>query len=805
MEAVLRRVQAKIKEKVSRIQKSGEFFQSKRRWEVRELRHELNSTEIPRQKSAVKRVIANMTLGRDVTALFVDVVKLGQTNNLELKKLVYLYILSNAKLQPEAALLAVNTFLMDSESPSPVVRALAIRTMMSIRVRDVMEYTVEALRRAITDADLYVRKTATLGLGKLFHHDRDMFFAQGFDKLLLSLLGDASAHVGANVAAVLMEMKDYGSFDLEQQREGVNWVTAMQLHLEEANEWGLIYVLELLADAKDVSEELAQFLVTRMLPQLSHSNPAVVMAAVKVIANFANRCSSQLQERVSSRVSTALLSLSKGPAETQYVVYKNIHALFVVFPNILRGNMDSFYVRFHDPPYIKREKLRLLLKLVTNTTADDLVNELLEYGSEVDMNFLEDVVAATASLAIKIQAVSERCATLMLKLLRRHRCLLSNVLIAAKNILRRYPNALILNTLIQHHEICFDEVADVEGRTALIWMLGEYCKHVKGGRDILLELVNNVLNYEHDVQLALVTAVVKIHARDEDNGSEAMLKTILEQMTRHSDDPDSRDRAVMYSRLISSGLNGEQTASIVISPSSAPINVDGAFSDVMTLKDLKKSINTSAAVLGRPYATFIRPYGGVAGAAADSEDEEEEDEPIDLQRGGQQSPSPTDIRSPTSSPSPRPVPSPTAASPLADELFTFPAPATEADFTLAWEKASGETAQRQLHGCDGVLAAADVKNVSKWMMENGFVVAAVVSSLRSIVYMASVPSLDKEALCQVVVEREASQPSMIIVKGTQSSQLVHVVCLQFEKILSDSAALAPPSESNGISLDDLFT
>ena len=39
----------------------------------------------------VKKVIANMTVGKDVSALFADVVNCIQTDNVELKKLVYLH------------------------------------------------------------------------------------------------------------------------------------------------------------------------------------------------------------------------------------------------------------------------------------------------------------------------------------------------------------------------------------------------------------------------------------------------------------------------------------------------------------------------------------------------------------------------------------------------------------------------------------------------------------------------------------------------------------------------------------------
>jgi vesicle coat complex subunit len=52
-----------------------------------------------------------MTVGKDVSGLFADVVKNMQTDDLELKKLVYLYLMSYAKTQPELVILVVNTFV----------------------------------------------------------------------------------------------------------------------------------------------------------------------------------------------------------------------------------------------------------------------------------------------------------------------------------------------------------------------------------------------------------------------------------------------------------------------------------------------------------------------------------------------------------------------------------------------------------------------------------------------------------------------------------------------------------------------
>jgi len=51
-----------------------------------------------------------MTNGKDVSSLFMDVLKNITTNSLQLKKLIYLYVMSYAKVHPDLAIVGVNTF-----------------------------------------------------------------------------------------------------------------------------------------------------------------------------------------------------------------------------------------------------------------------------------------------------------------------------------------------------------------------------------------------------------------------------------------------------------------------------------------------------------------------------------------------------------------------------------------------------------------------------------------------------------------------------------------------------------------------
>jgi len=95
----------------------------------------VRSTDLASEKEAIKKgirklmsivteptantVIAAMTGGKDVYGLFPDVLQCMQTTNLELKKLIYLYLINYAKSKPELTILAVNTFIKVLSSHFP--------------------------------------------------------------------------------------------------------------------------------------------------------------------------------------------------------------------------------------------------------------------------------------------------------------------------------------------------------------------------------------------------------------------------------------------------------------------------------------------------------------------------------------------------------------------------------------------------------------------------------------------------------------------------------------------------------------
>lgn len=179
---------------------------------MQELRAELLSSEKKdkshaKKKVVLKKIVANMTMSNDMSSLFPDIVQCVSIPQLEIKKMCFLFLINYARLKPDQAVRALPVLLGDLEDINPLVRALALRTMSYIHVREINVGLVDPLKSLLKDPDPYVRKTAAMCVAKLHGHDR--ILVESDPKLLnqlRDLLGDTNSTVVANALAALMDI-----------------------------------------------------------------------------------------------------------------------------------------------------------------------------------------------------------------------------------------------------------------------------------------------------------------------------------------------------------------------------------------------------------------------------------------------------------------------------------------------------------------------------------------------------------------------------------------------------------------------
>ena len=89
-----------------------------------------------------QRIIQYLTVGIDMSPLFSDIIMNAHTTDMATKKMLYHYITYYAQAKADLALLTVNTLQKDCRDDDPVTRGLAVRSMASMRVPDLVEYLV---------------------------------------------------------------------------------------------------------------------------------------------------------------------------------------------------------------------------------------------------------------------------------------------------------------------------------------------------------------------------------------------------------------------------------------------------------------------------------------------------------------------------------------------------------------------------------------------------------------------------------------------------------------------------------------
>lgn len=95
----------------------------------------LDSNKDSLKLEAMKRIIGMVAKGRDgASDLFPAVVKNVVSKNIEVKKLVYVYLVRYAEEQQDLALLSISTFQRALKDPNQLIRAGALRVLSSIRV-----------------------------------------------------------------------------------------------------------------------------------------------------------------------------------------------------------------------------------------------------------------------------------------------------------------------------------------------------------------------------------------------------------------------------------------------------------------------------------------------------------------------------------------------------------------------------------------------------------------------------------------------------------------------------------------------
>lgn len=216
--------------------------------ELDDLKKELGEKKIEKKMEAIKKIIAMLNVGKDVAPLFFPVMKCLEIDSIDMKKLVYLYIIHYSKDKPGDSIAVINLLVKDAKNKSnAIVRALAVRTFGCLRVPELCTYLVEPLGFALDDSDAYVRKNAAMCVPKVYEIDPDLIEQKGIiEKVRKMLETDKNPVVVSSAITALSEINLLrpGKVKILVKNNLENVLAA----LGETSKWGQVCMLDYLAE-----------------------------------------------------------------------------------------------------------------------------------------------------------------------------------------------------------------------------------------------------------------------------------------------------------------------------------------------------------------------------------------------------------------------------------------------------------------------------------------------------------------------------------------------------------------------------
>lgn len=431
---------------------------------------------------------------------FSAVVKNAASANLEVKKLVYIYLVHHAEAEPDLALLSINAIQKSLTDSNPQVRTMALRTMSGIRVPVISQIVSLAIKRGCGDLSPHVRKAAALAIPKCYRLDPNTL--PQLIGYIETLLGDSQYFVVGPAVAAFLEICPE-QIDLVHKH-----YRSLVKKLVDMDEWGQISTLRLLTfyarqcfphrtqkvkravtKAFYDDEEQAQqngetegeeyevpvvdpdleLLLRACKLLLQNRNSAVVVSVVRCFLYLAP------PEYLTSAVGP-LVALLRSPQDMQLIALYNIVAVAMREPKPFTRYIAHFLVHANDPPHIWRLKLEVLTIVFPHCGTHwkgVIISELEHFSKDTNPELVRESVRAIGRCAHADSSTTDMCLRILLgQVSSFDGNLVSESLTVIRHLIQQDPTAH-KQTVIQLVTY-LGTTTNADARATIIWLVGEF-------------------------------------------------------------------------------------------------------------------------------------------------------------------------------------------------------------------------------------------------------------------------------------------------------------------------------------------
>ncbi|KAK4688402.1 AP-3 complex subunit beta, partial [Tremellales sp. Uapishka_1] len=551
---------------------------------VKEISKLLESRVERERLEGMKRIIAGISKGRDMEAFFAQVVKNVVAPSIEIRKLVYIYLLRFASTNSDLLLLSINTFQKDLSDPSPLIRSMSLRVLTSIRVPVIQGIVMLGLKKLVTDRNPWVRKTVAGGLAKVYEMDPSSL--PSLIPILQTLLSSPSPlTLGATLTAFLEICPDRLDLLHPYYRHIVNLVV-------DADEWGQVVTIEVLVryiranlekpeveiaskgeeDADEfegLDEDLAMFLHLSK-PLFQSRNPAVVLSIAKAYYQLA-----PIQHKIvgQDRIVEPLLTLGGGEGEIANLSWEVIGGMVEERPILFVEHHSAFFLHAADSALVKKTKLKSMTALVSAENAQTSMREFKHYLRFPEDSVAESAIQAIGHLVRTQPEVSSLGLSALMKLLKSTRdTLVAQAVIVLKSVIPSLPNPAKLVARLAKR---LDGISNPSARSSVYWLVGQYAEPVTGGElplgegwvgvalwvpDLFRKAVKGFVDETSTAKLQILTLASKLLVLSS-SAQLVLISQYLFQLARYDSDYDLRDRSRFLHALLK-GIRDEKDSSV---------------------------------------------------------------------------------------------------------------------------------------------------------------------------------------------------------------------------------------------------
>ncbi|CAI9176277.1 unnamed protein product [Rangifer tarandus platyrhynchus] len=585
-----------------------------------DLKQMLESNKDSAKLDAMKRIVGMIAKGKNASELFPAVVKNVASKNIEIKKLVYVYLVRYAEEQQDLALLSISTFQRALKDPNQLIRASALRVLSSIRVPIIVPIMMLAIKEASSDLSPYVRKNAAHAIQKLYSLDPEQ--KEMLIEIIEKLLKDKSTLVAGSVVMAFEEVCP-DRIDLIHK----NYRKLCNL-LVDVEEWGQVVIIHMLTryartqfvspwkegdglednekDFYDSDEEQKEkadkrkrpytmdpdhrLLIRNTKPLLQSRNAAVVMAVAQLYWHIAPKSEAGI-------ISKSLVRLLRSSREVQYIVLQNIATMSIQRKGMFEPYLKSFYVRSTDPTMIKILKLEILTNLANEANISTLLREFQTYVKSQDKQFAAATIQTIGRCATSITEVSDTCLNGLVCLLsNRDEIVVAESVVVIKKLLQMQP--IQHGEIIKHMAKLLDSITVPVARASILWLIGENCERVpKIAPDVLRKTAKSFTSEDDLVKLQILNLGAKLYLTN--SKQTKLLTQYILNLGKYDQNYDIRDRTRFIRQLIvpneKSGALSKYAKKIFLAQKPAPL-LESPFKDRdhFQLGTLSHTLNTKA-------------------------------------------------------------------------------------------------------------------------------------------------------------------------------------------------------------------